>query len=192
MRRAARVLTSGIRGSLIATIAVGCLALTPATANANSKYSGIVVDAKTGKTLYSYKADTKRYPASLTKIMTLYMLFEELEAGRMSLRTPLKVSKYAASRPPSKLGLKPGSTISAKDAILALVTKSANDVAVVVADVVLDVVLRVRGVQRRQVRPAHLPRRHRLEGGSGPRSRRSRVTRSLLSAPARPQGSRTG
>jgi D-alanyl-D-alanine carboxypeptidase len=134
VRRAARVLTSGIRGSLIATIAVGCLALTPVTANANSKYSGIVVDAKTGKTLYSYKADTKRYPASLTKIMTLYMLFEELEAGRMSLRTPLKVSKYAASRPPSKLGLKPGSTISAKDAILALVTKSANDVAVVVAE----------------------------------------------------------
>ncbi|WP_244501684.1 D-alanyl-D-alanine carboxypeptidase [Stappia sp. ES.058] len=108
--------------------------MTPATASANSKYSGIVVDAKTGKTLYSYKADTKRYPASLTKIMTLYMLFEEMEAGRMSLQTRLKVSKYAASRPPSKLGLKPGSTIRAKDAILALVTKSANDVAVVVAE----------------------------------------------------------
>ncbi len=134
MRRAVRVLASGFRGSLIATVAVGCLAVAPGDANANSKYSGIVVDAKTGKTLYSYKADTKRYPASLTKIMTLYMLFEELEAGRMSLRSPLKVSKYASSRPPSKLGLKPGSTIRAKDAILALVTKSANDVAVVVAE----------------------------------------------------------
>ncbi len=89
---------------------------------------------KSGRTLYSYKADTARYPASLTKIMTLYVLFEELEAGRMSLQTPLKVSKHAASRPPSKLGLKPGSTIAVKDAIMALVTKSANDVAVVVAE----------------------------------------------------------
>lgn len=103
-------------------------------AQANSKYSGIVVDAKTGKTLYAYKADTKRYPASTTKIMTLYILFEELEAGRLSLNSNLKVSAAAAAEPPSKLGLKPGSTIKVRDAILALVTKSANDVATVVAE----------------------------------------------------------
>ena len=73
-------------------------------------------------------------PASLTKIMTLYVVFEELEAGRLTLNSKLKVSKYAAGRPPSKLGLKPGSTIKLKDAILALVTKSANDVATTVAE----------------------------------------------------------
>ncbi len=106
----------------------------PAAANANPKYAGIVVDAKTGKTLYASSADAYRYPASLTKIMTLYVVFEELEAGRLSLNSRLKVSKYAAGRPPSKLGLKPGKTIKVKDAILALVTKSANDVATVVAE----------------------------------------------------------
>jgi D-alanyl-D-alanine carboxypeptidase len=124
----------GTRGALLAAMALALTAMLSAPAFANSKYSGIVVDVKSGRTLYSYKADTARYPASLTKIMTLYVLFEELEAGRMSLQTPLKVSKHAASRPPSKLGLKPGSTIKVKDAIMALVTKSANDVAVVVAE----------------------------------------------------------
>ncbi|MFC6656664.1 serine hydrolase [Roseibium salinum] len=106
----------------------------PASALANSKYAGIVVDAKTGKTLYSSSADEYRYPASLTKIMTLYVVFEELEAGRLSLDSRLKVSNYASGRPPSKLGLKTGTTIKVKDAILALVTKSANDVATVVAE----------------------------------------------------------
>lgn len=110
------------------------LILLPVTAMANSKYAGIVVDAKTGKTLYASSADAYRYPASLTKIMTLYVVFEELSAGRLTLNSRLKVSKYAAGRPPSKLGLKPGKTIKVKDAILALVTKSANDVATVVAE----------------------------------------------------------
>lgn len=104
------------------------------TANANAKYAGIVVDVKSGKTLYADNADNLRYPASLTKIMTLYMLFGELEAGRVSLNTRLKVSKRAAGQAPSKLALKAGSTIRVKDAISALVTKSANDVAVVIAE----------------------------------------------------------
>ncbi|MCV0429648.1 MAG: serine hydrolase, partial [Roseibium sp.] len=116
-------------------LALGVLLLgAPAAALANSKYAGIVVDAKTGKTLYASSADAYRYPASLTKIMTLYLVFEELEAGRLSLSSRLKVSKYAAGRPPSKLGLKAGKTIKVKDAILALVTKSANDVATVIAE----------------------------------------------------------
>lgn len=116
-------------------LALGVLLLMlPAGAMANSKYAGIVVDAKTGKTLYASSADAYRYPASLTKIMTLYVVFQELEAGRLSLSSRLKVSKYAAGRPPSKLGLKAGKTIKVKDAILALVTKSANDVATVVAE----------------------------------------------------------
>jgi len=129
-----RVLSSGSRAMLIAAAAVATTGLAAGDAAANPKYSGIVVDAKTGRTLYDYKADVKRYPASLTKIMTLYVLFEELEAGRMSLNTRLKVSKYAASRPPSKIYVKAGSTIRVKDAIRALVTKSANDVAVVIAE----------------------------------------------------------
>ncbi|MEP1934877.1 MAG: D-alanyl-D-alanine carboxypeptidase [Roseibium sp.] len=116
-------------------LALGALLFSaPVTANANSKYAGIVVDAKTGKTLYASSADAYRYPASLTKIMTLYIVFEEMEAGRLSLNSRLKVSKYASGRPPSKLGLKAGSTIKVKDAILALVTKSANDVATTVAE----------------------------------------------------------
>lgn len=104
------------------------------TANANAKYAGIVVDVKSGKTLYADNADNLRYPASLTKIMTLYMLFGELDAGRVSLNTRMKVSKRAAGQAPSKLALKVGSTIRVKDAISALVTKSANDVAVVIAE----------------------------------------------------------
>lgn len=116
-------------------LTLGALLLSvPATAMANPKYAGIVVDAKTGKTLYASSADAYRYPASLTKIMTLYVVFEELEAGRLSLNSRLTVSKYAAGRPPSKLGLRAGKTIKVKDAILALVTKSANDVATVVAE----------------------------------------------------------
>ncbi|AVX04435.1 serine-type D-Ala-D-Ala carboxypeptidase [Maritalea myrionectae] len=98
------------------------------------KYAGIVVDAKTGQTLYSHGADSKRYPASVAKVMTLYIVFEELEAGRLTLDSKLKVSKYAASAVPSKLYLKPGTSITVSDAIKALVTKSANDVARVVAE----------------------------------------------------------
>lgn len=111
----------------------GSLSVTTA-ANANAKYAGIVIDVKSGKTLYSDNADNLRYPASLTKIMTLYMLFGELEAGRVSLNTRMKVSKRAAGQAPSKLALKVGSTIRVKDAISALVTKSANDVAVVISE----------------------------------------------------------
>lgn len=131
--RSFRIVRSIARIGKILALSSLVLAL-PATANANPKYAGIVVDAKTGKTLYASSADAYRYPASLTKIMTLYVVFEELEAGRLSLNSRLKVSKYAAGRPPSKLGLKPGKTIKVKDAILALVTKSANDVATVVAE----------------------------------------------------------
>ena len=96
--------------------------------------AAIVVDAKTGKVLYSSNADTKTYPASLTKMMTLYLVFEALEAHRISLDTRITVSKYAAAQPPSKLGLKPGQTITVKDAILSLVTRSANDMATALAE----------------------------------------------------------
>ena len=103
-------------------------------ASANPKYAGLVVDAKTGKVLYSSNAHARRYPASLTKMMTLYVLFEEMERGRFTESTRLKVSANAAAQQPSKLGLRAGQTIRVRDAIRALAVKSANDVAVVVAE----------------------------------------------------------
>lgn len=101
---------------------------------ADAKYASMVIEAETGRVLHATNEDTRNYPASLTKIMTLYMVFDALRAGKVTLETPLKVSAYAASMQPSKLGLRPGQTIKMKDAILALVTKSANDVAVTVAE----------------------------------------------------------
>ncbi len=97
-------------------------------------FSAIVVDDNTGQALYEVNADEPRHPASLTKIMTLYMLFEQLEAGNVKLDSPLPVSAHAASQAPVKLGLKPNSTIAVEDALRAMVTKSANDAACVVAE----------------------------------------------------------
>lgn len=98
------------------------------------KFAGIVVDAKSGKVLYESSADAARYPASVTKVMTLYVLFQELKAGNITLKTKFNVSKYAASAVPTKLGLKSGSTITVENAIKALVTISANDIARVIAE----------------------------------------------------------
>ncbi len=106
----------------------------PQKAQANPKYASLVIDAGTGEVLHASRADTARYPASLTKMMTLYMVFEALDSGKLRKSTRLKVSYAAAKQPPSKLRLRVGSTVSVEDAIYALVTKSANDVAAVVAE----------------------------------------------------------
>jgi D-alanyl-D-alanine carboxypeptidase len=97
-------------------------------------YTSIVVDAETGKVVSEQNADAPNYPASLTKMMTLYLLFEALDKGRVKLDTPLAVSAYAAGQEPTKLGLQAGETVSVQDAILGLVTRSANDAAVTVAE----------------------------------------------------------
>ncbi len=97
-------------------------------------FASIVVDGNTGRVLHETNADALRHPASLTKIMTLYLLFEQLDAGKIRLDTPLKVSVHATEQAPSKLGLKVGQTIAVEDAIKAVVTKSANDAAVVIAE----------------------------------------------------------
>lgn len=115
-------------------VMITAIAVMPNPASASSRYAAIVIEEKTGRVLFSRNADKKLYPASLTKIMTLYLLFEELESGRLTMDSRLPVSSVAASRSPSKLYLTPGSTISVKNAILALVTKSANDVATVVSE----------------------------------------------------------
>jgi D-alanyl-D-alanine carboxypeptidase len=115
-------------------MAILSIILVTAPAAANEKYAAIVVDANTGKTLYEDSADEKRYPASLTKMMTLFVLFEELKAGKFTLQSELSVSANAAAQAPSKLSLRAGSKIKVEDAILALTTKSANDASVVVAE----------------------------------------------------------
>jgi D-alanyl-D-alanine carboxypeptidase len=98
------------------------------------KYAAIVVDTATGRVLYESSPDARRYPASLTKMMTLYIMFEDLERGRFKLGSKLTVSKNASVQPPSKLGLRPGETITVEQAIKALVTKSANDAAAVIGE----------------------------------------------------------
>jgi D-alanyl-D-alanine carboxypeptidase len=97
-------------------------------------YAAMVVDVKSGRTLHAVNEDAPRIPASLTKVMTLYLLFEQLERGRFNMNSELTVSAYAARQAPSKIGFRPGETIAVRDAILALITKSANDVAVAIAE----------------------------------------------------------
>lgn len=137
---------------LAALLTVGIAAAPPAearthkskAAKANAKKASsykigtgaIVIDEKTGEVLYARNADKKLYPASMTKVMTLYLTFQALDDGTLSLDTKLPVSRYAATRAPSKLGLTAGSSISVEDAVLGLVTRSANDAATVLAEAI--------------------------------------------------------
>src|SRR5882762_6496565 len=100
------------------------------------QFSSIIVDGNSGATLSSNNPDGIRHPASLTKIMTLYLLFERLDAGKMKLDTEMDVSERASDQAPTKLGLRPGQTIKVEDAIKGLVTRSANDAAVVIAEAI--------------------------------------------------------
>ncbi|MHC2334087.1 serine hydrolase [Bradyrhizobium sp. USDA 4454] len=100
------------------------------------QFASIVVDGNTGSVLTSNSPDGLRHPASLTKIMTLYLLFERLDSGKMKLDTEMPVSEHASEQDPTKLGLRPGQTIKVEDAIKGLVTRSANDAAVVIAEAI--------------------------------------------------------
>ena len=121
--------------SLTAILVLATFAITPwHPALALEKKAAMAVDVNTGKTLYSKSGDELRYPASLTKIMTLYMVFELLQQGRLSTSTKIRISSQAAAQPPSRIGLKVGKTIRLRDAMKALVTKSANDIAVAIAE----------------------------------------------------------
>jgi len=102
----------------------------------NPASSSIIVDGNSGATLSANNPDGSRHPASLTKIMTLYLLFERLDAGTMKLDTEMEVSAHASEQAPTKLGLRPGQTIRVEDAIKGLVTRSANDAAVVIAEAI--------------------------------------------------------
>jgi D-alanyl-D-alanine carboxypeptidase len=153
MYRVPREATRGLRFGISALAAVvALLAITTDPADARSRrkrhvykkpqaaqtysprYADIVVDAKTGDVLHESAPDALRHPASLTKIMTLYLLFEKLETGKVRLDSQMEVSAEAASQAPTKLGLRPGQTLAVEDAIKGLVTKSANDAAVVIAE----------------------------------------------------------
>lgn len=120
--------------SLIVLAAFLTVFLALSQANAKQPYSGIVMDAKTGKVLYGHRESARAYPASLTKMMTLYMMFDAMERGELNKNTRIRFSRHAASMQPSKLGVKAGSSITAEQAIYALVTKSANDAAAAVGE----------------------------------------------------------
>lgn len=99
-------------------------------------HASIVVDAKTGKVLQESNADKLRHPASLTKIMTLYLLFEQIDAGRLKLDSKIRISEHASEAAPTKLGLDPGEKIELEDAIKAVVTRSANDIAIAIGEAI--------------------------------------------------------
>ena len=129
------------RRGLIAVLALSVLTLFPATgappvaqSTENARYAAIVVDAASGEVLFARYADNRRYPASITKMMTLYMAFEALSEGRAKLDDVITVSPRAASQPPSKLGLAAGQTITLDDAMHATAVRSANDMAVAIAE----------------------------------------------------------
>lgn len=116
------------------TVALIGLMMLASPSSAFARYAAFVMDADTGQTVYADRAEDQNHPASLTKMMTLYLLFEDMQLGRVSTATKLKVTARAERQPPSALGLRKGETITVQDAIRALVIKSANDVAVTVAE----------------------------------------------------------
>lgn len=126
----------GVLVGVAAMLAAAADAYAAAKSSTSLKYAALVVHADSGDVLFERYADAKRYPASLTKMMTLYLLFDEITAGNLSLDSELTVSAQAAGQPPSKLGVSAGSKIDVETAIEALVVKSANDVAVVVAEAI--------------------------------------------------------
>ncbi|MEK1897355.1 MAG: D-alanyl-D-alanine carboxypeptidase family protein [Rhizobium sp.] len=118
---------------LLAAIMTATLVVAaPLTAMAGS--ASLILDARTGKVLSAENADVLNHPASLTKMMTIYMAFEAINRGKLSWNTPLVMSKYAASRPPTKLGVRAGDSVTVRDAILGMITKSANDAAAAMAE----------------------------------------------------------
>ncbi|ESY87648.1 penicillin-binding protein [Mesorhizobium sp. LNHC220B00] len=123
----------------LAALMAGCSTTAPpdsvlAVPAPPQKYAAIVVDGKSGKQLFEVNSTAQRYPASLTKMMTLYLLFEAMETGRVTKETQIPVSDHAASQPPTKMRFRRGETIDVDSAVRAIVVKSANDVAVAVGE----------------------------------------------------------
>lgn len=129
-----------IRRGLLSLMLIVALAVVPTTpplvaqSSENTRYAAIVVDAETGEVLFARHADSRRYPASITKVMTLYLTFEALTEGKVKLDDVITVSPRAASQPPSKLGLAAGQTITLDNAMKATAVRSANDMAMAIAE----------------------------------------------------------
>lgn len=124
-----------LRWGLVAAATIWMLIIVPLSAVA-APYAALVMDARSGKVLHARNADTRLHPASLTKMMTLYVVFEAVENGEISLDTPVRISKFAASEPPSKLGLKSGQQIQLRYLIRAAAVKSANDASTALAEAI--------------------------------------------------------
>lgn len=118
------------------SIALSVSAQSKPTPQTQGRYASIIVDMDNEEIIHARQIDAARYPASLTKVMTLYLTFDALNEGRLKIDQPLPISRYAASQPPSKLGLKAGQTILVRDAINALIIRSANDAALVLAEAI--------------------------------------------------------
>lgn len=129
----ASLFARSIRTAIALIVAGAVLMTSPLQA---APFAAIVMDARSGEVLYEDNADARLHPASLTKMMTLYIAFQEIEAGNISLETKITVSKYAASQPPSRLGLKPGQEIDLRYLIRAAAVKSANDAAAAIGDAI--------------------------------------------------------
>jgi D-alanyl-D-alanine carboxypeptidase len=134
-------MTALLPRSVLASLVIATTALTPSlmaappvAQSSDTKYAAIVVDAASGEVLFQRFADQRRYPASITKVMTLYLVFEALESGKVKLNDTLVISPRAAAAPPSKLGLAAGQTISLDDAMRATAVRSANDMAIALAE----------------------------------------------------------
>jgi D-alanyl-D-alanine carboxypeptidase len=120
-----------VKKSLIAIAILGFLS---SISSAHAKYASIIIDGDSGQVLQETNADEVNYPASLTKMMTLYLAFEALRDGHLTLDQQLTTSAHAANRAPSKLNLAPGESVAVRDLVLGIVTKSANDAATVMAE----------------------------------------------------------
>ncbi|WP_298094813.1 D-alanyl-D-alanine carboxypeptidase [Brevundimonas sp.] len=132
-------LSALIRRGLLSLLLAVAVTMTPtrpplAQSADNARYAAIVVDAESGEVLFARHADSRRYPASITKVMTLYLAFEALAEGKIKLDDVITVSPHAASQPPSKLGLAAGQTITVDDAMRATAVRSSNDMAMALAE----------------------------------------------------------
>ena len=129
-------LTTAFLASCTTSDTLNIQKVAPPQAPITEKFAAIVIDANNGKVLYQNSADETRYPASLAKMMTVYLIFDQLAAGKATLNSPVFISANAAGQPPSKLGMKAGSFLIYDEAIRALTVKSANDVAMAVAETI--------------------------------------------------------
>ena len=129
-----RLLIKALARSVLMLLALLAPSAFAASLYSAPRYAAILIDNSTGEVLYARRADEARYPASITKVMTLYVAFEEVAAGRLRLDDDIRISRRARGQAPSKLGLRVGTTISVKDAFGVIATKSANDIAVALAE----------------------------------------------------------